>query len=145
MRLTVYNMMAFFIMFNLSLFLLNYYTLLGSEFGVSPYASPEEMQLVSTSLDTEGLTIGLTAVTVGMLFGYFAGNMIVGGSIGLLILATTILFPIVRWVLFGFPLFLSDIGVPAPISQVLIVIFSFVWFWFFISFFTERSGVSEGW
>lgn len=145
MRLTVFTMMGFLICFNLSLYLLNSYQLLGSEFGISPYSSPEDMNFVEASLSSQGLIIGASTITAAILIGYFAGNMIVGGSIGLLILAAELLIPVVRWVLFGFPLFLSDIGVPSAISNTLIVIFSFVWFWFFISFFSERSGVSEGW
>jgi len=144
MRLTVYTITAFFFVFNLSLYLLNVYTLLGSNFGISPYANPEDMMLIQPSLDAETLIIGFTVVALFSIGGYIFGNLIVGGTVGLILLAANILFPWVRWILFGFPLFLSDIGVPTPISQVILVIFSFVWFWFFISFFTERTGVSEG-
>lgn len=145
MRLTVFSLMGFFVCFNLSLYLLNSFNFFGSEIGISPYSEPAEMQFVSANLDAQGIVIGAAVVTAGILIGYLAGNMIVGGSIGLLLLAIELIFPVARWVLFGFPLFLSDIGVPTEISNVLIVIFSFVWFWFFISLFTERSGVSEGW
>lgn len=145
MRLTVFNMMAFFVCFNLSLYLLNTYHPLGSQHEISPYSEPSEMIWVTPSLDHEGIVIAASVVTAAAIIGYLAGNMIVGGSIGLLLLVITLIFPVARWVLFGFPLFLADIGVPSAISDVLVALISFVWFWFFISLFAERSGVSEGW
>ncbi len=144
MRLSAFSIMAFFVCMNLSLYLLNQTSILGSGIGISPYSSPEDMNFISANLGTQGIVIAGSTITAALIIGYFAGNMIVGGTVGLILLALELIFPVVRWMLFGFPLFLADIGVPDMISSVIIVIMSFVWFWFFISLFAERTGVGEG-
>jgi len=48
-------------------------------------------------------------------------------------------FPVVRWVIGGFPLFLSQLGAPTEIVLVISVLTGIVWFWTLFSVLSGRA------
>ena len=140
MRLTVYPVILFFVCLNLALFMMNETALLG-ELSRPPYEEPTAIieNLFYLDLSTNTLIMAGTSLVVSIIVGFIAGNMIYGGTVAIILFALNLLFPIVRWVLFGFPIFLAQIGVPTVVITVVNVLMSVVWFWFILGIIAQRQ------
>lgn len=139
-RLGAYGIILFFICINVSLYMLNEFQVVG-DFEQPPYETPTGIQdmLLNVDLSGENLLMGGTIIAVGIIFGFITGHLVYGGTIALILFALDLLLPVVRWVLFGFPVFLTQIGVDAVIVTSLNVLMAVVWFWFFLGFVGQRQ------
>lgn len=140
MRVTAYSLVLFFVCLNLSLFLLNNTQVL-PDYRVSPFEEPEGIQAHLISFDISGSTLLMagTALSVWVIISALTGNLIFGGTVALILFALTMLFPVVRWILYGFPIFLQQVGVPTVIVTVIEALMAVVWFWFILGFVGQRS------
>lgn len=139
MKVTAYGSLIFFICLNLSLFLLNETEMLPN-YELSPYEEPEQIQSIFLNVSIGNiLLMAGTSLTIVAIIKILTGNFIFGGTVGLILFALQALFPAVQWILFGFPIFLGQIGVPYMITAVIQTLMAVVWAWFIIGFIGQRS------
>jgi len=140
MKVTAYGSVVFFVCLNLSLYLLNETQVLPS-YQLSPYEEPAGITaaLIDFNITADELLLaGIPLAVAGIIF-FVTGNFIFGGTVAIILFALQLLFPIVRWILFGFPIFLGQIGVPVTIVYVIEALLAVVWSWFMIGFIGQRS------
>jgi len=138
MKMGVYVLILFFISLNVSLYLMREFEVFGS-LTFAPYEEPAAIQVLFLKLNVSDLMIGGVVIGAGTIVGLFTGQLVYAWTLGLILLALNLLLPAVRWVLFGLPEFLSQIGVPAPIILVGDALMAFVWFWFLLNFIGQKS------
>lgn len=140
MRISAFSLILFFICLNLSIYLINANQVL-TGVGKSPYTDPTEISGLVLGLDITGenLVLGVVTIGVGFAVGLLTGQLILGGTLALVLFAINLVIPILKWILFGFPIFLGQIGVPPSIVITLEALMSIVWFWFFLGFFSQRT------
>jgi hypothetical protein len=141
MRLTPFTLVLFFISINVSLYVINetgVITMQGTE-TIQPYVSPTEISGILVYVDATSILMAGTALVVGTILSWLTSNIWVGGTLAVILFALDLLFPIVRWILFGFPVFLGQIGVHASIIVSLTALMSAVWFWFVLGFIGQRN------
>lgn len=140
MRVTVYLLILVFICLNVSVYLVNEMEPLG-QVGVQPYDSPTGIQgrLISLDLSGENLLIAGVTLGVGLILGQVLGNKLIYGTLAVVLFALDLIIPVVKWILFGFPIFLAQLDVPTPITTVLTTMMAVVWFWFLLGFIGQRE------
>lgn len=139
-NVTAYALLVFFVSLNLSLYLLNETEVL-PDYRQSAYEEPAGMIDIFGTLTLESLLmVAGTSLTVGGLLALFTGNLALAGTVGLILMALQMVFRIVRWILFGFPIFLGQLGIPSVIVLTIEVLMAVVWGWFIIGFVGQRSG-----
>lgn len=139
MKVTAYGTLLFFICLNLSLYLLNETSVLPN-YEQSPYEEPAEIQSIFLNVSVGNvLLMAGTSLTIVAIIKILTGNFIFGGTVGLILFALQALFPAVQWILFGFPIFLGQIGVPFVITTIIQTLMAVVWAWFIIGFIGQRS------
>jgi hypothetical protein len=141
MRTTPFTLILFFVALNVSLFIINETNVITSNDVAPPYTDPEEIPnlLISFDLTTETLLTGITIAGVGTLIGLIFGNLVNGGLLALVLFALNMLFPVVRWVVVGFPLFLLELGVHQAIVTGITALMAVVWFWFLLGMLGQRQ------
>ena len=141
MKVTAYGSLIFFVCLNLSLYLLNTTQVLPN-YTQSPYEEPAGIQdkLIHFDLSATNLLIGVTVLGVGAIIGYITGHLVFGGTIAIVLLALDLIFPVVKWILFGFPIFLGQIGVPLVITVIIQTLMAVIWFWFIMGMIGQRGG-----
>lgn len=107
---------------------------------VQPYTEPEDIlsKIAHIDLSSGTLLIGITAFAASAIFGILTGHLILGGTVGLILLGIDLVSPIAAWILLGFPRFLVQIGVHPLIITVFTVIFAYPWFWFLLNVILQR-------
>lgn len=140
MKLTAFGIILFFVCLNLSLYLINETSVLPS-YQQSPYETPEGIsgRLVHLDLSTSNLAIGTTLLAVFVVIGYITGHLLFGGTVAIILFAFDLLFPVAKWIVFGFPIFLAQMGVPLVVYTTLTALFSVVWFWFLLGLVAQRQ------
>lgn len=140
MKATPFTLMLFFVCLNLSLFVINESNVLGSGDVYAPYESPTGMLTLFPSITIEGLLVsGLTSLGVTGIIGVVTGHLLLGTTVGLLLFALQLVFPLLRWIIAGFPTFLTQIGTPYWIVIPVQVLLSVVWFWFILELLGQRQ------
>ncbi len=76
---------------------------------------------------------------MGTLIGLIFGNLVNGGLLALVLFALNMLFPVVRWVVVGFPLFLLELGIHQAIVTGITALMAVVWFWFLLGMLGQRQ------
>lgn len=144
MKLTAFGIILFFTCLNVSLTVNNYYQILPLQ--QAPYATNENIasQFVSINIDLNSVLLGGAALGVGIIGGYITGNLLAGGTVGLLLGAFALFSPIMKWAIFGVPEFLSQLQVPAIFTTAIGALISLVWFWFILGFISQRTMTVEG-
>jgi hypothetical protein len=139
LRISAFGLILFFVSLNISLYLINETAILPS-YSQSPYESPQNIQakLVHLDLSAENLMIGIVAAAASGLIGLITGHLLFGGTVALIFLAMDILFPIVKWVVFGLPEFMRQMGVPEILYVSVTALMSLVWFWFLVGLIVQR-------
>lgn len=140
MKVTAYGSVVFFVCLNLSLYLLNETQVLPN-YQMSPFEEPTGItsRLIDFDITVDELLLaGIPLAVAGIIF-FVTGNFIFGGTVAIILFALQLLFPVVRWILYGFPIFLGQIGVPIPIVYVIEALLAVVWCWFMIGFIGQRS------
>ena len=99
---------------------------------------------ISVDVTTGNLALAGTALIVTTILGWIAGSMVTGGALGVGIFALTLLSPIVRWVLYGFPYFLNLMGVPVYITAGITAMLSVPLFFTVLSFLAQRPIEGNG-
>lgn len=140
MRITAFSLILFFICLNLSIYLINETGAL-TGVGKSPYTNPDEITWLIMGIDISSgdLVLGVVTIGVGFAVGLLTGQLILGGTLALILFAINLVIPVLKWVLFGFPIFLGQLGVPPAIATTLEALMAVVWFWFFLGFFSQRT------
>lgn len=140
MRVTAFSILLFFVCLNLSLYFINETQVLPN-MEQPPYTAPEDMasRFILVDVSAGNLLIGGSVLAVGFIVGWITGRMIYGGTVAIILFAMDLLFPVVRWTLFGFPLFLNQLGVHYALTTVLSTLVSLVFFWFIIGFIGQRQ------
>jgi hypothetical protein len=140
MKLTVFGIILFFVCLNLSLYVLNEEAVVG-DVQIQPYEDIDgiDSRLFSIDLTTETLMAALIPIGVGSVLGWVSGNLVTGGTVGLIIGVFNLFSPIARWIIVGFPVFLTQIGTPTIIVTVVQAGMSIVWLWFFIGLLVGRE------
>lgn len=140
MRVTAFSILLFFVSLNLSLYFINETQIL-PYMEQPPYTSPEDIgsHLVLVDVSAQNLLIGGSILAVGFVVGWITGRMIYGGTVAIILFAMDLLFPVVRWTLFGFPLFLNQLGVHYALTTIFSTVVSLVFFWFIIGFIGQRQ------
>jgi len=141
MRMTPFTMVMFFIALNVSLYIINetgVITPSGTE-AHQPIVSPTEVS--GTLVDISGTSLLMAGVplVIGTIIGWITRNIWAGGTLAIILFALDLLFPVVRWVLFGIPEFLTQIGVHYSIVLGITALMSVVWFWFILGFIGQRQ------
>ena len=137
-KVGAFSMIFLFVCLNLGAFMLNEFEVLGN-YKIEPEETPLTIQEHIASIDAvDGLWMGAVGVTVGLLIGLLTGNLVYGGTASLVIFALEVFFPMVRWIVAGFPLFLLQIGAPPGIVTVIGLLQGVVWFWFIFSVLSGR-------
>lgn len=139
MRISAFGLILFFVSLNVSLYLINETAILPS-FSQSPYETPQNIQtkLVHLDLSAENLIIGIVAAATSGLIGLITGHLLFGGTVALIFLALDILFPMIKWVVFGLPEFMRQMGVPEILYVSVTALMSLVWFWFLVGLIVQR-------
>jgi hypothetical protein len=70
---------------------------------------------------------------------YITGHLIFGGTVAIILFAMELFFPIVKWVVFGLPTFLQQMGVSIVIYESITALLALVWFWFILGFVAQRQ------
>lgn len=140
MRVTAYGTLIFFICINLSLYLLNTTQVLPN-YQVSPYEDPEGItdQLIFIDLSATNVIGGLGIIGVGTIIGFILKRLVLGATLGLIVFTLTLLVPPIQWILFGFPIFLGQLGVHIAIVTIIETLMAVVWFWFLLGFIGQRA------
>lgn len=140
MRVTAYGTLIFFVTLNLSLYLLNASQVLSS-YRLSPIEEPAGIstQLIDFNVTTDELLMVGIPLAIMVIIRTLTGNFILGGTVALLLFGLEMLFPIVRWILFGFPIFLGQIGLPSYVVLIIDSMLAVVWSWFILGFIMQRS------
>lgn len=109
---------------------------------IQPYTDPDDIssKLVHIDLSSGTVLIGFTAFAASAIFGLLTGHLILGGTVGLILLSIDLLSPLASWVLLGFPKMLGQIGVHPLIITVVTILFAYPWYWFMFSFIAQRAG-----
>lgn len=135
----VFSMIFLFVCLNMGAWMLNEFEVLGDykiEMSESPLSIQEHLASISA---VEGLLMGAVSVTVGILIKLLTGNLVYGGTAVLVIFALEMFFPMVRWIVAGFPIFLLNIGAPPQIVTIIGLLQGVVWFWFIFSVLSGRT------
>lgn len=140
MRVTAFTILLFFVCLNLSLYFINETQILPN-MEQPPYTAPEDIgsRLILVDVSAQNLLLGGSILAVGFIVGWITGRMIYGGTVAIILFAMDLLFPVVRWTLFGFPLFLNQLGVHYALTTIISVLVSLVYFWFIIGFIGQRQ------
>jgi len=140
MRVTPFTIIMFFVCLNIGFYIMNESNLVG-DINRSPYETPSGImnKLIYVDLSTENLLIGVMILGAGTLFGLIKGNLIYGGTVAIFLAVIDLVVPIMKWVIFGFPSFLSQIGVPYYIYTSVSAVMSVIWCWFFLSLIAQRE------
>jgi hypothetical protein len=140
MKLTAFGILLFFICLNVSLYMINETAIL-PYWQQSPYEEPSGItgRLVHLDLTAENLVIGGTTLSVLIIIGYITGHLIFGGTVAIILFAFDLFFPVIKWIIFGLPTFLSQMGVPLVVYSSLTALISAVWFWFLLGFIAQRQ------
>ncbi len=134
----VFSMIFLFVCLNMGSWMLNEFEVLG-DYKVEMSESPLSIQEHLASINViEGLFMGAVSITIGILIKLLTGNLVYGGTAVLVIFALEIFFPMVRWIVAGFPIFLLNIGAPPQIVTVIGLLQGVVWFWFIFSVLSGR-------
>jgi len=141
MRTTPYALLLFFVCLNLSLYMMNEADILPPYEEVQPYTQPSDMlaKFAHIDLSSGTLLVGSIAFVASVIFGLLTGNLILGGTVGLILLSISILSPVAAWVLLGFPYLLAQIGVNPIIVTAITVLCAFSWYWFLFSLVAQRQ------
>lgn len=140
MKLTAFLIIAFFVCLNVCLYIISETAVLPySE--TSPYETPSGIstKLFYVDLSTGNLLIAGTQLIIGTILGFIAGHLIFGGTVAIILFAMTLIFPIVKWVVFGLPTFLAQMGVSIIIYESITALLALVWFWFILGFVAQRQ------
>lgn len=110
------------------------------------YEDPTNISNLFLHVDvsTGNLLLAGTALTMSLILGKIAGNLVFGGALGVGIFAFTLFSPIVSWVLFGLPKFLGMVGVPAYITAGVMALLSVPLFFTVLSFIAQRPIEGNG-
>lgn len=74
-----------------------------------------------------------------IIIGYITGHLIFGGTVAIILFAFDLFIPVVKWVIFGLPTFMAQMGVPLVVYTSVTALMSCVWFWFILSFVAQRQ------
>lgn len=140
LKVTAYGSLLFFICINLSLYFLNTTQVLPN-YRQSPYEEPTGIQEQLMFIDVSAASIIGAAgiIGVGFLIGAIMNRLVLGATMGLVIFVLTLLVPPIQWLLFGLPVFLSQLGVHIAFVTVIETLMAVVWFWFLIGLLAQRS------
>ena len=136
MRQVAYNIILFYICLNLACgFIIETELLPGSY--IQPASSAEQMPFWGTASSLT--TISSIAIPgIGGLIAVLTGHLFFGAAL-LILAALTYLFPIIQWLINGFPVFIANLNVPLPIYAVIQVLVGFVVIVFIIEFMGGRQ------
>lgn len=139
MKISAFGLILFFVCLNISLYLISVFGVLPS-FQQSPYETPENITTKLVHLDLSGgtLIIGIVAAGVGGLVSLITGHLLFGGTVALVFLALDIIFPLVRWIVFGLPEFMRQMGMAPELYGAVTALMALVWFWFIVGLIIQR-------
>jgi hypothetical protein len=140
MKLTAFLIIAFFVCLNVCLYIISETAVLPySE--TSPYETPSGIssKLLHVDLSTGNLAIAGTQLVIFIILSYITGHLIFGGTVAIILFAMELFFPIVKWVVFGLPTFLQQMGVSIVIYESITALLALVWFWFILGFVAQRQ------
>jgi hypothetical protein len=139
MKVTAFGLLLFFVALNVSLYVINETAIL--PYKQSPYEEPSGIigRLVHLDLSTQNLAIGGAGLTVFVILGWITGHLLFGGTVAIVLFAMSLLFEPLKWLIFGFPTFLGQMGVPLIVYTPLTALMSVVFFWFLLSFVAQRQ------
>lgn len=139
MRLTAFDILLFFVALNVAIYLINETAIL-PYWQQSPYETPTGIQGKLAIVDLSTGNLILSGVTLGVVtaLGWITGHLIFGGTVAIFLAALNLVSGIVSWIIFGFPKFLAQMGVPDVVWGSLAAMMSVVWFWFFLGFLAQR-------
>lgn len=108
--------------------------------------TPENLQNQFLFWDvSEGnLVLAGTGLAVAVIVGWAAGSLVFGGVLGVGIFAFTLISPIVSWILFGLPRFLSMMGIPSWITAGIMALLVVPLFFTVLSFIAQRPVEGHG-
>jgi hypothetical protein len=140
MKVTAFGLLLFFVALNVSLYVINETAIL-PYYKQSPYEEPQGIinRLVHLDLSTSNLAIGGAALTVFIILGWITGHLLFGGTVAIVLFAMSLLFEPLKWLIFGFPTFLGQMGVPLIVYTPLTALMSVVFFWFLLGFVAQRQ------
>jgi hypothetical protein len=140
----IWAIFLFFVVFNISLYMIQASGVIG--YSQAPYQSPGNIssQLVGWNVITNVSSVtGIIFLTVSAITALVLKEYVLGTAM-LVIWTLGYLIPVVQWVLFGFPIFLAQCGVPAYIWVSLTTVISLCFFWFLLNFVGGKSIASTG-
>lgn len=136
-------MVLFFVALNVSLFIINESNILTEQDSdvYQPYSSPQSLTdtLIRIDLSAGTLALGTITMVVSGVIGWLTERIWLGGTLGIILFALDLLFPLVRWIFVGFPLFLSQMGVPSYLVVAVGAMMAVPWFWFILGFIGQRT------
>lgn len=140
MKLSALGLLLFFVALNVSLYVINETAIL-PYYKQSPYEEPQGIvnRLVHLDLSTQNLAIGGAGLTVFVILGWITGHLLFGGTVAIVLFAMSLLFEPLKWLIFGFPTFLGQMGVPLIVYTPLTALMSVVFFWFLLGFVAQRQ------
>ena len=132
MKVNAFGVLFFFICLNLSCYVLN-------EIEAVPYymegvETPESIKDITYTRVLSSISILVGGTLVGILF----NTLVYGATIALIICVINLIFPVVDWLILGFPNLLLQMGVPEVIYTVIGTLFAAVWFWFLLGIIAQR-------
>jgi hypothetical protein len=143
MRVTAFSVILFFVCLNLALFATHEAQVL--PYSQEPYEDPGDVTIAGSGISYR-FAASVTVLGVTAMVAILSKNTYIGLA-GLAIWVADIFFPIMHWVLFGFPEFLAifTASAGANAAQLYIItgmttaLMSLVWFWFILSFVSGRT------
>jgi hypothetical protein len=138
LRLSVFVIFLGFISLNLAFWMVNASQVLPLQ--QAPYEEPEGItsRLLSVDLSAGNLVIAGSALTAMAIFGFVAGHLIFGGTVGIIIFALMLFVEPVRWLIAGLPIYLEQMGVSYIVVTPLTALIALVFMWFFIGLLFQR-------
>ncbi len=136
MRGIAFDILLFYICLNLSCWLIVETNILPG-ISVQPESSPEQMPFWGTVSSLT--TISSIAIPgIGGLIAIITGHLLFGAAL-LVLAALTYFFPIVQWLINGFPIFIANLDLPIPIYLIIQVLVGFCFLIFIIEFMGGRQ------
>lgn len=132
MRGGTYATLLFFVCLNLG------FSIVNETQALPYYITPPETPTSIMGISLDRIITGGIILVVGTLISFALGHLLLGGTITIIIFALELLAPVIDWAVFGFPKFLSLIGVPDIISVSLKALFAFIFFWFLVGIVSQR-------
>ena len=136
MKLEAYDVILFYICLNLACGIIVEGPILPGSYA-QPASSAEQMPFWGT---VSSLTVisSIAIPGIGGLIAIITGHALFGAAL-LILAALTYLFPILQWIINGFPVFIANMGVPTIIYLPIQVLVGFIFMVFIIEFLGGRQ------